>query len=139
MASVRSLEHGQLCRQAAGNTRQNSQTVKATQQLMLRNTTPNWILPPLSNSWVILIIWLYIALNRTPNIDCYWVGAVPKLYNNSALKALNQSQEISFKQQSLNLGYYQLWKNALVPKPCTYLQSATPTLNLKCLGFKSLT
>ena len=21
---------------------------------------------------------LYIALNRTPNIDCYWVGAVPK-------------------------------------------------------------
>ena len=24
------------------------------------------------------IIGLYIALNRTPNIDCYWVGAVPK-------------------------------------------------------------
>ena len=23
------------------------------------------------------IIWLHIALNRTPNIDCYWVGAVP--------------------------------------------------------------
>ena len=36
-----------------------------------------WILPPLSNSWIITIIWLYIALNRTPNIDCYWVGAVP--------------------------------------------------------------
>ena len=33
---------------------------------------------PLSNSWIILIIWLYIALNRTPNIDCYWAGAVPK-------------------------------------------------------------
>ena len=35
--------------------------------------------PPLSNSWIIIIIWLYIALNRTPNIDCYWVGAVPKV------------------------------------------------------------
>ena len=30
-----------------------------------------WILPPLSNSWVINIIWSYIARNRTPNIDCY--------------------------------------------------------------------
>ena len=29
---------------------------------------------PLSNSWIINIIWLYIALNRTPNIDCYWGG-----------------------------------------------------------------
>ena len=26
------------------------------------------ILPPLSNSCIISIIWLYIALNRTPNI-----------------------------------------------------------------------
>ena len=32
-----------------------------------------WVLPPLSNSWIIVIIRLYIALNRTPNIDCYWV------------------------------------------------------------------
>ena len=38
-----------------------------------------WVLPPLSNSWIINIIWLYIALNRTPNIDCYWVGAVPEV------------------------------------------------------------
>ena len=37
-----------------------------------------WILPPLSNSWIIITIWLYIALNKTPNLDCYWVGAVPK-------------------------------------------------------------
>ena len=29
-----------------------------------------WVLPPLSNSWIITIIWLYIALNRTPNMDC---------------------------------------------------------------------
>ena len=38
-----------------------------------------WVLPPLSNSWMITIIWLYIALNKAPNIDCYWVGAVPKV------------------------------------------------------------
>ena len=38
-----------------------------------------WILPPLSNSWMIFSIWLYIALNRTPNMDCYWMGAVPKV------------------------------------------------------------
>ena len=36
-----------------------------------------WVLPPLSNSWITTLIWLYIALNRTPYIDCYWVGAVP--------------------------------------------------------------
>ena len=33
-----------------------------------------WVLPPLSNSWIIIILWLYIALNRTPNIDCYGYG-----------------------------------------------------------------
>ena len=33
-----------------------------------------WVLPPLSNSWIIIILWVYIALNRTPNIDCYWGG-----------------------------------------------------------------
>ena len=38
-----------------------------------------WVLPPLSNSWIIVIIWLYIGLTRTPNIICYWVGAVPKI------------------------------------------------------------
>ena len=36
-------------------------------------------LDTLSNSWIIIILWIYIyrALNRTPNIVCYWVGAVP--------------------------------------------------------------
>ena len=34
---------------------------------------------PLTNSWIITIIGLHKALNRTPNIDCYWVGAVPNL------------------------------------------------------------
>ena len=34
------------------------------------------VLPP---SVTVIIIGLYIALNRTPNIDCYWVGAVPNL------------------------------------------------------------
>ena len=41
----------------------------------------HWVLPPLSNSWIIDIFWLYIALNRNPNVDCYWVGAVPKAYS----------------------------------------------------------
>ena len=31
----------------------------------------HWVLPPFSNSWIIIIVWLYIALNRTLNIDCY--------------------------------------------------------------------
>ena len=36
-----------------------------------------WVLPPLSNSWIRIIIWLYIALNRTPNVDCYCGGQYP--------------------------------------------------------------
>ena len=47
---------------------------------------------PLSNSWIIIIIWLYIALNRTPNIDCYWVGAVP---NFRLLYEPNQGAELA--------------------------------------------
>ena len=35
------------------------------------------MLPPLGNCWIIIVIWLYIALNRTPNIDCYWGGQYP--------------------------------------------------------------
>ena len=39
-----------------------------------------WILLPLSNSWIIMYnMVIYIALNRTPNMDCYWVGAVPNV------------------------------------------------------------
>ena len=30
-----------------------------------------WILPLLSNGWIIIVICLYIAINRIPNIDCY--------------------------------------------------------------------
>ena len=37
-----------------------------------------WILPPLSNSWILFIIWRYKALNNSPIIDCYCMGAVPK-------------------------------------------------------------
>ena len=32
-------------------------------------------------NWIVSILLLYIALNGTPNIDCYWVGAVPKYYH----------------------------------------------------------
>ena len=51
------------------------------EKICIYNPKP-WVRPPLSNSWIIIIIWLYIALNRTPNIDCYWVGGStqPKPY-----------------------------------------------------------
>ena len=52
-------------------------SILATAQLTM---TIHSVLPPCSNSWIIFIIKLYTALNRTPNIDCSWVGAVPKPY-----------------------------------------------------------
>ena len=36
-----------------------------------RSERNGWVLPPLSNSWIIIIKGLFIALNRTPNINCY--------------------------------------------------------------------
>ena len=39
----------------------------------------DWILPPLSNSWVIFRIWIYKALNSSPIVDCYCMEAVPKV------------------------------------------------------------
>ena len=39
----------------------------------------DWVLPPLSNSWIMNIIWLYKALNRNPNMNCYRGGGVPKI------------------------------------------------------------
>ena len=45
-----------------------------------------WVPPPLSNSWIISIIWPYIALNRIPNIDCFWEGEVHKVYIILSLK-----------------------------------------------------
>ena len=37
------------------------------------------VLSPLCNSWLTLIIKVYIALNRTLHTDCYRVGTVPKV------------------------------------------------------------
>ena len=47
-----------------------------------------WVLPPLSNSWIMNIIWLYIALNRTPSIDCYWGGSTQMIEKISDLRAI---------------------------------------------------
>ena len=33
-------------------------------------TTMCWVLPPLSKCWIIFMVYLYIVLNMTPNIDC---------------------------------------------------------------------
>ena len=46
------------------------------------------VLPPLSNGWRIIIVWFYVALNGTPNFDCYWGWAVPKLSSNLRLSNL---------------------------------------------------
>ena len=49
-----------------------------TSSRWIQELKPNpkpWVLPLLSNSWIINIVWVYIALNKTPSID--WVGAVP--------------------------------------------------------------
>ena len=37
------------------------------------------VLPPLSSSWKIFIIKIYQDLNSSPIIDCYCMGAVPRL------------------------------------------------------------
>ena len=34
------------------------------------------------------MIWLYKAPSRTPDIDCYWVGAVPNLYNSHKAQSI---------------------------------------------------
>ena len=47
-----------------------------------------WVLPPLSNNGITTIILLYIALNRTPDIDCYWEGAVPNFYYSMSLRTM---------------------------------------------------
>ena len=35
-------------------------------------------MPPPSNSWLIFMLQLYIALNITPIKGCYWLRAVPE-------------------------------------------------------------
>ena len=49
----------------------------------MENVVTYWVLPPLSNSWIISIIGPYIALDGTANVDCYFGGgggAVPKVW-----------------------------------------------------------
>ena len=60
---------------------------------MAATTNPKpWVLPPLSNSWIMIIIRLYIAFKWTPNIDCYWEGAVPNLNPRETGTALSFSE-----------------------------------------------
>ena len=46
---------------------------------MLHKSPKPWVQPPLCDSWIMFKIYLYKAPNKTPSIDCYWVGAVPNL------------------------------------------------------------
>ena len=50
-------------------------TVKIFQLLIL--ALPGYC--PHSNSWIRFIVELYIAINVTPTMDFYWVGAGPKV------------------------------------------------------------
>ena len=64
---------------------------------ILKHCLP-WILPPLSNSWIMKIIRLCIALNRTPDIDCYWVGAIPNAYQRSASRGRGSTSAIAIRK-----------------------------------------
>ena len=75
-----------------------------------------WVLPPLSNSWIITIIWLYMALNRTPNIDCYWVETVPKSYHNLVLGVPSIGYHPSSCSTMSALGLKSLDPKAVKPK-----------------------
>ena len=65
--------------------------------------------PPLSNSWIINIIGLYIALNSTPNIDCYWVGAVPKFWGLRILLNPQTLQGLQFSVRCLHRAPGSIW------------------------------
>ena len=38
-----------------------------------------WVLPPLIKNWMTFLISLDGAVNMTPNMDCSWVRAGPKI------------------------------------------------------------
>ena len=71
-----------ILREAKKNACSTLHDSKATECKTVVSLDTAWVLPLPSKSWIILIIWLYIALNRAPNKDCYWVGAVPKIQPN---------------------------------------------------------
>ena len=54
-----------------------------------------WVLLPLSNSWI------YKALNGTTNIDCYWVGAVPKVKGSGICRVKDLNGLIWFRSKIL--------------------------------------
>ena len=90
-----------------------------------------WVLPPLSNSWIRNIIWSYIALNRTRNIDCYWVGAVPKVQG-LASQSQRLRPKISKRTARFEVRLLRSQSSLSYPrrphqhcKPCTFYTSET--------------
>ena len=61
-----------------------------------------WVLPRLCNSRILFVLYLYIALNTIPSIDCYRVGAVPN--PNPGLKA-----RLNLKPSTPVLGFGPGW------------------------------
>ena len=39
----------------------------------------SWVLYPFRSSWIIIVIWLFIALSMTPDIDCPRVEEIPNV------------------------------------------------------------
>ena len=75
----------------------------------------------LSNSWILFIIWLFRALNRTPNIDCYWVGAVPKEYSRSPMDGNTFFQSPEALLILNRMGWVKVYLESLVTPIMCYL------------------
>ena len=69
---------------------------------------------PLSNSWIIIRIWAYIALNRTPNMDCYWMGQYPKAFTMKQMGILQGMQGRVFRRWDCSVGG---WNLSALTKP----------------------
>ena len=62
--------------------------------------------PPLSNSWIVSIIWVYIALNRTPNIDCYWGGSTQAISGLAGNGESNGEEVVQWNGSCVYSGVY---------------------------------
>ena len=91
----RSLEvpaPSELPERTAGSHRRSPSRIVVTWMQAIASTLVAWVLPPLCNSWILSVIWLYKALNVTPGIDCYRVGPVPSLLRQFQAKSIGATR-----------------------------------------------